>query len=270
MLRFGASGLLTTTIEATPFAAFRERSMDELRPADPYLDRIQTMWTLVQKAHRPEGQHHAQEQLLERYREAVHRYLLGALRDPHAADELFQEFAIRFLEGKFRGANPEKGRFRDYVKSALFNLVSTYRRKSGRQPLQAESFVLAEAPAHADDAAREAEFRNQWRDQLLGRTWERIGELDAASGSHGGTILRFKSQHPELDSQTVARMMTEQLGKPFTAASIRQAVHRARERFAGLLRDEIARSIDSNEADAINEEAAELGLLEFCSETRKS
>jgi RNA polymerase sigma factor (sigma-70 family) len=243
---------------------------DAHRPSDPYLDRIQTLWTLVQEAHRPERQHVAQEQLLERYREAVHRYLLGAVRDPHEADELFQEFAVRFLEGKFRGANPEKGRFRDYVKSALFNLVSTYRRKSGRQPVQAESFVLSEAPSPDEDAAEDAAFRNQWRDQLLASTWERLAESDRQTGSHGGTILRFKSQHPELDSQAVAHRMTEQLARPFTAASIRQAIHRAREKFAELLREEIARSINSTHMDAIDQEAAELGLLAYCGDTRKS
>ena len=37
--------------------------------------------------------------LLQRYQGVVYRYLLGSLRDADAADELFQEFALRCLQG---------------------------------------------------------------------------------------------------------------------------------------------------------------------------
>jgi hypothetical protein len=47
------------------------------------------------------------------YHRAVHRYLLGALRDEDAAEELFQEFALRFVRGDFRWADRGRGRFRD-------------------------------------------------------------------------------------------------------------------------------------------------------------
>ena len=64
------------------------------------LSQIQTLWTLVRHAHQvPEGSPTAQKELLDRYGGAVERYLLGALRDPDAADEVFQEFAIRLLKG---------------------------------------------------------------------------------------------------------------------------------------------------------------------------
>jgi len=241
---------------------------ESVKPDDPYLDRIQTMWTLVQKAHRTDDLAHAsaQESLLERYREAVYRYLMGAVRDPHAADELFQEFAIRFLEGRFRGADPAKGRFRDYVKSSLFNLVAAYRRKSGSQPHQAESFVLAEATAPNEAGSDDAAFRNEWRDQILARTWERLAATDRETGSHGGAVLRFKSQHPEMDSQRVAEELSKQLGRPMNAAGVRQTIHRAREKFAALMLEEIANSIATPTQDALAEEAAELGLLPYCEE----
>src|SRR5262245_61954396 len=95
------------------------------------LSRISTLWTLVNQAHRgaPDVVGSAQQRLLEHYGGAVHRYLLGGLRDPEAADELFQEFAVRFLRGDFQNADRGRGRFRDYVKTSLFHLVADYQRR---------------------------------------------------------------------------------------------------------------------------------------------
>ena len=39
----------------------------------------------------------------------VHRYFLKAVRDPGEAEELDQEFAIRFLRGDFRRSDPDQG-----------------------------------------------------------------------------------------------------------------------------------------------------------------
>jgi DNA-directed RNA polymerase specialized sigma24 family protein len=48
------------------------------------------------------------------------------VRDPEVADDLAQEFALRFLRGDFQRADPERGRCRDYLKRALINLVHDY------------------------------------------------------------------------------------------------------------------------------------------------
>ena len=41
----------------------------------------------------------AKQQLLLRYAPAIRRYLGAALRDPEAADDVFQEFAVKFIKG---------------------------------------------------------------------------------------------------------------------------------------------------------------------------
>src|SRR5215471_8707719 len=92
------------------------------------LNQIATLWSVVRQAHNDPGAQGqaAKAALLERYGGAVHRYLLGALRDRNAAEELAQEFAFRFLHGGLRGADRERGRFRDFVKGGLFHLVADY------------------------------------------------------------------------------------------------------------------------------------------------
>src|SRR5262249_30409390 len=100
---------------------------------DSHLSRIETFWTILATARgdSPEAAA-AGRQLLQRYTKAVRRYLLGALRDADAADELTQEFALRFMRGDLHRADPEKGRFRDFVKGVLFHLIADHYRKRKR------------------------------------------------------------------------------------------------------------------------------------------
>src|SRR5262245_20140358 len=109
--------------------------MEENDPAHR-LSRITTLWSPALRVHgdTTERAGRARQEFMERYGGAVHRYLLGALRDAEAADELFQEFALRFLRGDFKHANPERGRFRDYLKTALFHLIGDYQRRQRAQP----------------------------------------------------------------------------------------------------------------------------------------
>src|SRR5437764_448925 len=98
------------------------QTADDLR-----LSRIDTLWTVICQAKDPDrAVRAAQARMLERYGGAVRRYLLAATRDSEAADELGQEFAVRFLRGGLRGARPERGRFRDYLKGVLIHLVANY------------------------------------------------------------------------------------------------------------------------------------------------
>jgi RNA polymerase sigma-70 factor (ECF subfamily) len=88
------------------------------KPTDPYLEQmnrrlsdISTLWTLVHRAHGPLPEAgDAQQRLLERYTGAVRRYLLGALKDEDAAQDVFQDFALAFLRGDFQRADRDKGR----------------------------------------------------------------------------------------------------------------------------------------------------------------
>jgi DNA-directed RNA polymerase specialized sigma24 family protein len=101
---------------------------------DARLSRIETQWTLVAQAHAGGGgARDAQAALLPRYCPAVFRYLCEVARDAAVAEELCQEFALRFVRGDFRHAKPEKGRFRDYVKVAVVHLAGEFRRRTARR-----------------------------------------------------------------------------------------------------------------------------------------
>src|SRR3712207_2061563 len=132
---------------------------------DLHLSQISTLWTVVCRANRggDPAVREAQRVLLERYGGAVRRYLLGALRGPDAAGELYQEFAYRFLHGDLRGADPRRGRFRDFVKGVLFHLVADHHRRRQRRPRP----LPADHPEPVTDAPPGAEeeqaFLASWR-----------------------------------------------------------------------------------------------------------
>src|SRR5262249_38291477 len=100
------------------------------------LSLISTPWSLVCRAHHGSvGEAKAARQhLLERYGGAVCRYLRKVLRDPDAAEEVFQEFALQLVHGQLRGANPRRGRFRNFVKGTLFHLIADYRKQQRQWP----------------------------------------------------------------------------------------------------------------------------------------
>src|SRR5438477_4700603 len=159
---------------------------------DLRLSRIDTLWTEVHQAHlNGTLAGDARGVLLERYGGAIRRYLLGATHDGDAAEELCQEFAVLFLRGGLRGADPGRGRFRDYVKGVLFRLVANHHRKAKKQPL----LLDADAPEPAVEASAEQEqaFLASWRDDLLARTWAALQEAEKTTGQLSYTVLRFRA-----------------------------------------------------------------------------
>jgi RNA polymerase sigma-70 factor (ECF subfamily) len=235
-------------------------------PSDTRLNQIATLWTVVRQAHgdADEQARAARQALLERYGGAVHRYLLGALRNTDAADELAQEFAVKFLNGNFKGADQQRGRFRDFVKGVLFHLVADYHHKGGRRPKPFGSEVPDQGAECALAAQREQAFLESWRDELLGRAWAALQRIEAENGQSYYTVLRFRADHPDLSSAEMAEQLSIQLGKPINAPAIRKTLERARERFGDLLLDEIAQAVDGTSREALEAELADLHMLEYC------
>jgi RNA polymerase sigma-70 factor (ECF subfamily) len=224
------------------------------------LSRIATQWTMVFRAHQapPDDAGAARRRLMERYSGAAYRYLLGAVRDADVAADLCQDFAVRFLRGDFHRAAKERGRFRDYLKTALIHLVTDYHRARQAWPQGLPDDPAA--PPRASSAQEDASFLQNWRDELLERTWQAL----AAEQPTYHAVLKLRIAEPELPSSAMAERLTRELGKPMTAANVRKALQRAHDRFADLLLEEIACSLDTHETEALRAELTELDLLKYC------
>jgi RNA polymerase sigma-70 factor (ECF subfamily) len=242
----------------------------ELHDLDKHLSDLETSWRKVQDAHQLVGDTGvtARNELLLRYYSAVRRYLLGMLHNAAEADELTQEFAVRFLRGDFRAADPRRGRFRDFIKTAVRRLVLTYwqrqKKEKEKGPLPLPEGDSDSGPTASGSTDVDPIFDKAWREALLARTWKALFRFEELHGHPYYTVLRAKTEQPELRSTDLARQLSARLGKMHTEAGLRQMLHRARRRFAALLVTEVADSLPSPDSEAIEQELIELGLLDFC------
>jgi RNA polymerase sigma-70 factor (ECF subfamily) len=233
---------------------------------EPPLNEISTLWSVVRQTQMgptPQG-NAAQALLLERYGKAVHRYLRAAVRDQDAAEELAQEFALRFIRGDLAGVDPQRGRFRDFLKGVLFHLIADYHRQLRQKRPQSLDAInpVAEEPTPPEEAERQ--FLDSWRDQLMTAAWNGLAQIERQTGQPFHGVLHCRAQHPELRSAQLAEILSEQLDRPITPEGARQLVHRAREKFANLLLDEVAQTLDNPTRDRLEDELGQLGLLEYC------
>ncbi len=229
-----------------------------------HLSQIATHWTMLRQAHGGEADEAvaARQALMERYCGAVFRYLLRAVRDPSVAEDLTQDFALRFIQGRFEQADRERGRFRDYVRGSLFRLVQDHYREKARGP---RAVPLDHDPVgHDEEAAADQAFRESWRQELLARAWR---ALEQEAGQPYFAVLRLRADQPELTGTRMAELLSGRLGRDISASNLRQLLHRARERFAELLLDDIRQSLEGASLERVAEELAELNLLKYCKDT---
>jgi hypothetical protein len=180
------------------------------------------------------------------------------VRDPDTAEELTQEFALRFLRGDFRRAQPEKGRFRNYLKTSLVHLVTDYHRarQAAPRPLAPEVAAPTLPPGGEDEST----FLASWREELLEKTWNALGRYNPTYKA----ALALRIQEPDMPSPLMAEQLTLQLGKPIAAALVRKALQRAHEKFADLLLDEVAASLETATPAELAQELSALDLLRYC------
>jgi DNA-directed RNA polymerase specialized sigma24 family protein len=229
------------------------------------LSLISTLWSLVCQAHKGPvaTATSARRQLLERYGGAVRRYLRKVVGDPDAADEISQEFALELLHGRLRGADPGRGRFRNFVKGTLFHLVADYRkeRRGWPGPLPADDATLA---ANPEEIESDRQFMESWCDEWLARAWAELAGIEAKTGQPFHAVLRYRAEHPEMRAPQMAEQLSGQLGRRLTAVGVRQTLHRARQKFADLLLAEVGQSLDNPSSEQLEQELIELGLLDYC------
>ncbi len=230
------------------------------------LSQIETIWDVVRQAHCDESQmvRSAQNVLLDRYGNAAHRYLLGALRDKDAADEVYQEFALRLVRGDFHRAAPERGRFRSFIKSILYRMVVDFYRKSNRNPISHSMEQSLEPVAPGELLEREKQFDEICRDKLLAQTWDGLMAVERKTGKPMYTTLRLRVDQPELRSQDLAKELSKKLERRISPTNARIMLHRARANFADLLLENVSNSLADPSSHDLEEELAELELLDYC------
>lgn len=242
-----------------------------MNPVD--LAQLSTHWSNIFRAREAGGDAAlaARNALLLRYVEVVLRYLRAVLRDQHAVDQVCSNFAVRVLESDrlLQNADPERGRFRDYLRTILQHMIADYYREQRRQRKQRVDLNWddPEAPdPPAPDSEQDQQFARYWREELIKWVWLQLEQRDKKTGQRYAMLLRLQMQQPQLRSTQLAEQMTAKLGRPFSAAGVRQLLHRGRELFGELLVAEVARSLQVDPSDPegherVEQELIDLGLL---------
>jgi RNA polymerase sigma-70 factor (ECF subfamily) len=200
--------------------------------------------------------------LIERYQEAVYRYLVAATHDPDRAAELFQEFALRFLRGDFKNLDPERGRFRDYLRTVLMNLVRSGCRPGTPSVDHDQLVAVAAGPSESGDD----DFVAHWRQAVLSAVWQALEEDQARGGPPYYSALRARADRPDWPSAALAAELTARLRPqdPFTDVGVRKLLQRGRDMFCDLVVAEVARSVPTRDPDRLTRELIDLGCYWFC------
>jgi RNA polymerase sigma factor (sigma-70 family) len=219
------------------------------------IDEIATQWSLLRLAHqssiRVAGP--ARNVLVLRYSRAIRGYVGAMVKDVEDADELAQEVVVRLLQGNFARANPERGRFRDMLKVAVRNVVLTYwTQKRRRAKVDVD---VTQLPGVGEERQIEEEWTAAWQRSVLDMTWAAMEDYACAHPqSMSWMLLRLRADHPEDDLTQLAARFAQQTGKSLRPAALRQQLRRARLRFAQLLVEEVAKSLDDPNPERVEEE----------------
>jgi RNA polymerase sigma-70 factor (ECF subfamily) len=213
---------------------------------------VTTHWSVVLAAGRSDTTRarDALAKLCQTYWYPLYAYVRRRGHSPEDAQDLTQEFFARLLAHDWVSrADPQKGRFRSYLLSALNHFLANEWDRARAQkrgggvvsvPLDtamAESRYCVDA---SSTLAPDRLYDRQWAMTLLDRALTRL----EAEHQRLGKAAEFAALSPALTAERgdiPYGAMATQLGVSETAT--RMAVHRLRKRFRVVFREEIAQTV---------------------------
>jgi RNA polymerase sigma-70 factor (ECF subfamily) len=199
---------------------------------------------------------------LVRYAPAICSYFRALIKNEHDAEEVSQEFLLRAVKLGFPSARPERGRFRDYLKTAVRNAALTYLQRA--RPTKLEDPVQPLSTVADPPSASDHEWLAEWQGCILARAWRALEDHQRRSPSNlYHTVLQLAVDYPEESSQALAGRTAELAGRPMTPMAFRKQLSRARHLFAELLALEVWHTLQNPTPEQLEEELIEIGLLEY-------
>jgi RNA polymerase sigma factor (sigma-70 family) len=219
---------------------------------------VTTHWSVVLTAaggRETTGARDALEKLCQTYWYPLYAYVRRLGHSPPDAQDLTQEFFARLLKHNWiRVADPEKGRFRSFLLTAIKRFLADEWDKARAQkrgggvpliPLQLESAETRYGLEPPDNVTPEQIFERRWALTLLDTVLQRLRtEYDEQSKTQ-----LFADLHPCLVGDRTSQPYAD-LAKRMgvSEGTVKSAVHRLRQRYRQMLRDEIAQTVANPEA----------------------
>src|SRR5262245_30661719 len=213
-----------------------------------------THWSVVLAAGGPEIE--TARQALERLCQSYWYPLYCCVRRhghlPDNAQDLTQAFFAKLLvKNQIALADRERGRFRTFLLRSLENFLrtqhrdaTTQKRGGGREilSLDAQTAEARYASEPADTLSPEKFFEKQWAGAVLENVLKALRREFSVSGRQE----LFEALEPLLWGDDTSMPYAEIGGKVnMTVVAVRVTLHRLRQRFQELLREEIAQTLEN-------------------------
>ena len=222
-----------------------------------------TRWSIVAAAGAADSQcaHRALEHLCTAYWYPLYAFVRRQGHSPHDAQDLTQEFFARLI-GKdwLAGVAPERGRFRSWLLAAMKHFLAKEWRDAHREKrgggatfVPLETGDAEDRYAHEPAAPGSAEhlYDRRWALDLLDRGLAKLqAEFEAAGKAAQFAALKFSLTGEQAALASVAGKLGTSEG------AVKVAIHRLRERYRDLIREEIADTVAT--PDEVDAELAEL------------
>lgn len=180
----------------------------------------------------------------------LYAYVRGCHFSPEDAQDITQAFFERLIERDLlAAADPARGRFRWFLLTALQNFLrneierAKAQKRGGQCDLVSWDALEAEqryAAEPTDGGTPDRAFDRSWGRVVLARAMGRLGEEQSSAG-RGPVFDELKQCLGAVPGEGLYRGAAERLG--LSAAAVKVTVHRLRERYRELVRDEIARTV---------------------------
>lgn len=215
----------------------------------------QTRWSIVVTAADGDSTkaRKALTHLCETYWYPLYAFVRREGHSAHDAQDLTQEFFARLIEKrKLAGLVREKGKFRSFLLTAMNNFLTDEWKRAEAQKRGAHQIISLDAAQAetryrlepADTLTPEKIFAKNWALTLLKVVYERLQK----EFSDDGKAAQFEALSFALTGDKSAVPYAELSAKlSMSESAVKVAVHRLRQRYREVLRDEVGQTVDSPE-----------------------
>lgn len=211
-----------------------------------------THWSLVADAadSRSSAADEALAELCKAYWPPLYVFARAQGIGPDEARDLTQGFFAHFIENRiYAGADRTRGRFRTFLMASMRNYCTNHWRHATRQKRGGGSEAVPLELASTEESCRaelaqhvppEVLFDQKWAKAVLARVLRRLRDEFRAADQ----LERFEAMKPYLGmTPDGASMEATALSLGLTPGAFRTALHRFRQRYRELFREDVANQV---------------------------
>jgi RNA polymerase sigma-70 factor (ECF subfamily) len=193
----------------------------------------------------------ALEKLCRAYRQPIYGFIRRRGYRPEEAEDLTQDFFLKLLKKNFWSrADPQKGRFRSFLLKTLCHFLADEKDRV-RTAKRGGGVTFIPFDEHTEDYFQaglnqnltdEQQFDLQWASSVLEQARSKLRHEYIAAGN-AGLFNRVGLEGGKTESALPYAVIAKELG--MSLGAIKSAISRLRQRYAQLVREEVAHTVSS-------------------------